>query len=339
MKINIVDPYGISSSASFNNVGDPVFYYGGGNFDIFKIDSEYRLGYGSFTITPEDNFVAWVELWGADGGSFGTTSQQNIGGIGGYTKALVKFKKDISYTVTLGQAGGFGYGTNHGGGGAGSILGGKGGGLSGLFIDTQYHGKEPWTDDHIPVTKEKTLLIAAGGGGKGGTMNQLDSAAGNGGGWMGSGSYNSTSTMQEKEGSNFIGRNGDVSGNNGGGGGGWVGGETNTDSRIRDVGGSGGSGHICNIQSSINSQYAEEILTGFTTYGSSKREDIYKFVIDPTKFTVVQGVRGQIDVNKYKNIYTPQHGRVIITLADEDFDKKYYPEIVTPYYSYATINI
>jgi hypothetical protein len=43
--------------------------------------------------------------------------------------------------------------------------------------------------------------------------------------------------------------------------------------------------------------------------------------------------------NKYKNMYTPQNGRVIITLSDGNFNTSYYPSEIKPFDTYATINL
>jgi hypothetical protein len=317
------------------NIEDNIFFYGGGNADISFTTNDQNLGYGSFVITPEEDFSAWVELYGADGGTFGTDDKENIGGIGGYIKALVKFKKDINYTMVVGQGGGLNNINTHGGGGKGHMLGGSGGGLSGLFIDTNYFGKEMWDSNSIPVTKEKALLIAGGGGGKGGTNNKTQSMGGNGGGWMGTGGYNSESTLQERdEEDTVIGKDGIKTGNNGGGGGGWLGGLVNTDSSVINTGGSGGSGYIVN-----SGEYASEVITGITKYGITVRQDINRNILDPSKFSIVSGVRGRLDNNIYKNIYAPQNGKVIITLSEDTFDTNYYPSKITPLDTYDTINL
>jgi hypothetical protein len=335
LQYKITDFNGNENLNTVENINDCIFFYGGGNSDTNFTINPQNLGYGSFIITPEEDFIAWVELWGGDGGTFGTDDKENIGGIGGYTKALVKFKKDINYTVVVGQGGGLVNINTHGGGGKGHMLSGQGGGLSGLFIDTSYYGKELWDDDNISVSKSKALLIAGGGGGKGGTNNKIQSMGGNGGGWMGTGSYNSESTLQERdEEDSMIGKAGIRTGNNGGAGGGWLGGLVNTDSTIINTGGSGGSGYIVS-----SGEYSSEIITGITKYGSTTREDIYKNILDPSKFTIVGGIRGKMEDNKYKNMYTPQNGRVIITLSDGNFNTLYYPSEIKPLDTYATINL
>lgn len=317
------------------NIGDSIFFYGGGNADILFTNNDQNLGYGSFVLTPDEDFCAWVELYGADGGTFGTDDLENIAGIGGYTKVLTKFKKNINYTIVVGQGGGLNNINTHGGGGKGNMLGGSGGGLTGLFIDTNYVGKEIWDEDNVPVLKEKALAIAGGGGGKGGTNNKTMSMGGNGGGWMGTGSYNSESTLQSRdEEDTIIGKSGNKNGNNGGGGGGWLGGLVNTNHSIVNVGGSGGSGYIVS-----SGDYKSEIITGITKHGISVRHDINRNILDPSKFTIVSGIRGRLDNNLYKNIYSPQNGKVIITLAEETFDSNYYPSEIIPLDTYGTINL
>jgi len=335
MQYKITDFNGNEKVDTVENIEDCVFFYGGGNADTSFTTNEKNLGYGSFVITPGEDFVAWVELYGSDGGTYGTDDNENIGGIGGYTKALVKFKKDINYTVVIGQGGGLNNINTHGGGGKGHLLGGSGGGLSGLFIDTNYYGKEMWDDDNIPVLKEKALLIAGGGGGKGGTDNKTQSMGGNGGGWMGTGAHNSESTLQQRdEEDTVIGRNASRNGNNGGGGGGWLGGLVNLNLSVKNTGGSGGSGYIVS-----SGDYKSEVITGITKPGISVRKDINRNILDPNKFTIVSGIRGRLDNNIYKNIYSPQNGKVIITLAEEAFDPKYYPLEIKPLDTYDTINL
>lgn len=335
MQYKIKDFNGNEKINTIENIGDNVFFYGGGNADISFTTNDQNLGYGSFVLTPEEDFCALVELYGADGGTYGTDDLENIGGIGGYTKALVKFKKDINYTIVVGQGGGLNNINTHGGGGKGHLLGGSGGGLSGLFIDTNYYGKELWDNDNIPVTKEKALLVAGGGGGKGGTNNKTASMGGNGGGWMGTGAYNSESTLQSRdEEDTIIGKPGNRNANNGGGGGGWLGGLVNIDLKVINTGGSGGSGYIVS-----SGDYKSEIITGITKYGISVRDDINRNILDPSKFTIVNGIRGRLDNNLYRNIYSPQNGKVIITVSEETFDPAYYPQEIVPLDTYGTINL
>ena len=330
INFSITNPNGYVLNKTISN-NDLLLSFGGGNFDISYGDNE-DLGYGSFTFIADEDFIAWVELWGADGAAYGVDKMKDASGIGGHTKSLINFKKDIHYTITAGQAGYFRNKNTHGGGGSGYMMGGQGGGLSGLFINTEYYGKNEWTDHNCPVIRENVLLIAGGGGGKGGGNDVKKSKAGNGGGWVGTGANNSSPSTQDIENSSLIGSNGLNSGNNGGGGGGWVGGKSNTNARIKDVGGSGGSGHIVHKEEygeQPNNNLNDHIIAGITKFGDFSRQDIYKKAIDKSKFSIVSGSRDAVK-NMYKNIYMPQHGRFIIQLSNEDFDDAYYLREINP---------
>ena len=156
----ITNPNGLEFTKQIQN-DELLLSFGGGNFDISYGDNE-DLGYGSFSFISDSDFTAWVELWGADGAAYGVEKIKDMSGIGGYTKALVKFKKDTDYTITAGQAGYFLRKNTQGGGGSGYMFGGQGGGMSGLFINTKYYGKEEWTNDNCPITRDNVLLIAGG---------------------------------------------------------------------------------------------------------------------------------------------------------------------------------
>ena len=119
INFSITNPNGHVLNKTISN-NDLLLSFGGGNFDISYGDNE-DLGYGSFTFIADEDFIAWVELWGADGAAYGVDKMKDASGIGGYTKSLVNFKKDIRYTITAGQAGYFRNKNTHGGGGSGYI--------------------------------------------------------------------------------------------------------------------------------------------------------------------------------------------------------------------------
>lgn len=330
INLDIIDPNGVSYSKNITNYNSSLLNFGGGNFDISYGDNE-DLGYGSYTFISDSDFYAWVELWGADGGAFGVQKITSMSGIGGYTKALIKFKKDINYTITAGQAGYFKKGNTHGGGGSGYMMGGQGGGLSGLFINTNYYGKNSWTNDNCPVLRENALLIAGGGGGKGNGQSSVKTDGGNGGGWTSIAGYTSSISSQDIELNSMIGESGKDSGNNGGGGGGWVGGKTGNIKDI-NIGASGGSGHIVysdEYGEQPNSNLYDNVIVGITKFGDSKRQDVYRKALDESKFTVITGSRDAIK-NIYKNIYMPQHGKFIVTLSDGSYDKNAYLSNINP---------
>jgi hypothetical protein len=336
---SITDISGETKNYSVENYENTLIDFGGGNFDIDYIDNtENNLGYGSIIFTPHQDFLGWVELWGADGGSFGSNSVKDFSGIGGHTKVLVKFKKDINYTLVAGQAGYFKNLYTHGGGAPGYLMGGQGGGMSGIFINSTYYGKSMWNKEFDALSRENALAIAGGGGGKGGTDNKKTNISGSGGGWQSGAGYNSGPSLQDIEQNSMIGDKPCDSGNNGGGGGGWVGGKSNNDRKISDVGSSGGSGHIVYKEEhgeQPNTKYSEEILVGKTGFSDLNRQDIFKVSIDKTKFSIVSGKRDALN-NKYKNIFVPQHGRFIITYSDGSYEKSMYLQDISPY---ATINL
>lgn len=336
---SITDIYGETKSRSVENYGDSLIDFGGGNFDIdYKDDLSNNLGYGSIIFTPHEDFLGWVELWGADGGSFGANSVKEFSGLGGYTKVLISFKKDINYTLVAGQAGYFKNSYTHGGGAPGYLMGGQGGGMSGIFINSTYFGKLPWNKDFNELSRENALAIAGGGGGKGGTDQEKKSLAGSGGGWQSGAGYISGPSFQDISYNSMIGNKPCDTGNNGGGGGGWVGGKSNDDRKISNVGASGGSGHIVYSEEygeQPNNKYWEEIIVGKTGFSDLNRQDIFKISIDKTKFSIVTGKRDTIN-NKYKNIFVPQHGRFIITYSDGSYENNSYLQTVNPY---ATINL
>ena len=331
---NITDSNGINKSISSSEIGQVLIDFGGGNFDIeYNDDLNTNLGYGSIVLTPENDFIAWVDLWGADGGSFGSNTVKDFGGIGGYTKVLMKFKEGINYTITAGQAGYFKNSNTHGGGASGYLMGGQGGGLTGVFINSNYYGKGSWNKDFNELSRENALAIAGGGGGKGGTTNSKQSLSGYGGGWESGAAYESGPSFQEIENSTMIGESPCETGNNGGGGGGWVGGRSLQNIKRKDHGASGGSGHIVYKEDfgvQPNNVYWDNIIAGKTEKGDYSRQDIFLKTLDKTKFTVISGSRNTIN-NKYKNVFVPQHGRFILTLANEEYEKSSYLQEIKPY--------
>jgi Glycine rich protein len=329
---SITNIYGEINNYSVENYGESLIDFGGGNFDIDNGESE-NLGYGSIILTPHEDFLAWVDLWGADGGSFGANTVKEFSGLGGYTKVLISFKKDINYTLVAGQAGYFKNLYTHGGGAPGYLMGGQGGGMTGIFINSSYYGKEPWDKNFNSLSRENVLAIAGGGGGKGGTTNERKCIAGSGGGWQSGSGYVSGPSFQDINHNSMIGDNPCNSGNNGGGGGGWVGGKSNIDSKKSDIGASGGSGHIVYKEEygeQPNNQHWQEVIIGKTKFSDTDRQDIFRVSIDKNKFSIVSGKRDTVN-NKYKNIFVPQHGRFIITYSDGSYDKNSYLQEINPY--------
>ncbi len=139
-----------------------IFNIGGGVQLSTKnyVDSgEFWLDYGSHVLRSQNDFTAWVQMWGAGGGGQHHEGNTTAGG-GGYSQALVKFKAGIPYTITVGQAGDHGNDTTHGGGGRGHDGGGQGGGLSGIFMGSEHFGKTRWGHGTPPVTQAQGLIVA-----------------------------------------------------------------------------------------------------------------------------------------------------------------------------------
>ena len=113
---------------------------------------------GSWTITPESEFSANVQMWGGGGGASG-----GVGGAGGYATGTVTFSAGVTYQFIVGCGGGGGNSTGR--------TAGSGGGGTGIKI----------VSGNVPV------LIAGGGGGSGLTDAISGDSGGRGGGETGIG--------------------------------------------------------------------------------------------------------------------------------------------------------
>ena len=60
MQYKITDFNGNEKVDTVENIEDCVFFYGGGNADTSFTTNEQILGFGSFVIIPEVDFVGWV---------------------------------------------------------------------------------------------------------------------------------------------------------------------------------------------------------------------------------------------------------------------------------------
>ena len=238
--------------------------------------------HGARTLIPRSDFIAAAYMWGAGAGIYSTTgSSYNTGGYGGYTWGMLRFRKNIPYTLITGQkgtqnlsnltaVGAVQGGKPFGGAGHGHGSGSGGGGLSGIFYNAQHNGGPnystwPLTD----TTQAKALLIAGGGGGGGHSTNTHHGIGGGGGGWNGMHGHNSTRATQTAGGNpNYNGTSGTalqggnaVTSTSGGGGGGWWGGAGGGHSASHHNGGGGGSGHYVNSGSSGgNTALSPEVL-------------------------------------------------------------------------------
>ena len=270
--------FGSNYSKSWYNGGreNELFHVGGGN--PFVSELEYVYDFGSYLLTPKEDFLAWVHMWGAGGGNYNSGNDSARAGGGGFTQGLVLFKANIPYTLTVGEAGRYGTtATTHGGGGDVSNYNnsGSGGGLSGLFYNSTHYGKSPWAYSP-PVSQSQALLIAGGGGGAGHHVaaGGGHGGGGGGGGWTGNqghnsgpggqnggghGSYYSSTTHSEGK-ALHGGRKSQQGTWSGAGGGGWFGGGGGGHSAGHHDGGSGGSGHHA-MPSSVMSQPNNALAT------------------------------------------------------------------------------
>jgi hypothetical protein len=239
--------------------------------------------HGARTIIPRNDFIGAVYMWGAGAGIYSTyTSSYNTGGYGGYTWGIMKFRKNVPYTIITGQKGTQNIsslntigpvqgGRAFGGGGRGWSSGSGGGGLSGIFYNAQHNGGPNYSTWPLEgTTQAKALLIAGGGGGGGHGSNTHHGIGGGGGGWNGNMGHNSSMATQIVGGNpNYAGssgtalQGGDSSTQTtvGGGGGGWWGGAGGGHSGSHYNGGGGGSGHYVNSGSSGgNTSLTNEVL-------------------------------------------------------------------------------
>lgn len=328
-----------------------LFHVGGGN--PFNTETKYQYDFGSYVLTPKNDFKAWLHMWGGGGGNYNSGNDQSRGGGGGFTQGLIQFKTGIPYTLTVGQAGRLGYSdvtTHGGGGGTPNSNGGQGGGLSGLFYNTNHYGKNVWAYSP-PVTQANALLIAGGGGGNGvHNTGTHYGTGGGGGGWQGlpgnattgggqkSGGYAAsyTANIQHTMGVALHGGRGDNESHCGGGGGGWFGGGGGAyigSDPSRHEGGSGGSGHHAyssTIHGQPNNGLAKYVLAANTETSPSSFNQPRQYsanVKNPLAFRSSNPTYGEYDglyagKGGYGNTEntgrsSALHGKIIITLAKD----------------------
>lgn len=255
---------------------------------LFNGYFDYTNAVQELTI-PKDGYYL-LEVWGAQGGSYNSTSAP--GGKGGYSKGYVYLNLGEKLLIHTGGQGSYGTtnGTNsvsgggiNGGGNAG-YRGGSGGGATDIRV----------SDDSLYAR----VIVAGGGGGSFYKNSSTVALGGYGGGNIGGdGSYyNSTYAYYNGKGgtqtaggsggtaesTNYYGKNGTfgVGGDvgyryssttiysNGAGGGGWYGGggsgHYNGSSNVRYVGGGGGSGYVYTESTAVN--YPEGCLLNESHY-------------------------------------------------------------------------
>jgi len=273
-----------------------LFHVGGGNPNL--TEAVFGYDYGSYVLTPNNDFLAWVHMWGAGGGAYNSGNDSTRAGGGGFTQALVKFVAGIPYTLVIGEAGNYGGGrTGHGGGGsnANHTNTGRGGGLSGIFMNVTHHGRSPWAHNS-PVKQNQALVIAGGGGGAGHhSQNANYGAGGGGGGWSGRGAHNSGAGGQNGgghgsyysasthcQGEALHGGHQSYQGTwTGAGGSGWWGGGGGGHSGAHHNGGSGGSGHYAQpyeiAGQQPNNDKAQYILCGNSEVASGAQSTSWRY--------------------------------------------------------------
>jgi hypothetical protein len=324
-----------------------IFNVGGGS--IFVTETEYELDYGTYTLTPRNDFMAWVSLVGGGGG--GTEpSGGTYGGGGGFTRALVKFQKEIPYSLVIGEGAAHANRSSHGGGGRGHSGGGDGGGLSGLFFNVETSGgRAPWGHTYnTPVKRHQAIAIAGGGGGKGHHGQAHHGAGGGGGGYIARSGHNANGGTQHGggwAGYNNGGTNGgghefhgghayQASSWQGGGGGGWYGGGGGGHSGVHHNGGGGGSGHHAvpqEVSQFSNNDLSKYIVNAHTqTSAVGQNYNNWKPANWLHPYIFAAGRNGNhVGRGAHNNDTTngSRHGKIWITFAPPEFEKFYKPSV------------
>jgi hypothetical protein len=337
-----------------------LFHVGAGT--IYVTENEFERDYGTYSLIPNNDFIARVDMWGAGGGEYDTTDSQSRAGGGGYTSGLVYFEKNRTYALTIGQAGrransAGNYTPTHAGGGGGSHRGGQGGGLTGIFFENSHRGRAIW--NHNPPFEQRDALLIAGGGGGAGHHNTTThhGSAGGGGGWKARPAHNSSGGSQYYGGyyNSYQSRDlasghqlhgGRASTQNtwcGGGGGGWWGGGGGAHSSNHYNGGSGGSGHhaMRDIGDNFpNSDLAKYVLHAHTETspsshnspwrysGAFKNPLAYRSVNPPYNESSGQYAGkagyGTSSLSGTDNTSGARHGKIVITLQPQLLPTDYF---------------
>lgn len=243
--------------------------------DTYVYNGAFPYSSGTQSITIEQSGYYYLEVWGAQGGSY--NSDYAIGGMGGYSKGYIYLNAGDTLYIHTGGAGGYGTSLNNltgggvNGGGDAGYRGGAGGGA---------------TDIRIGADTLLNRVIVAGGGGGAAVIDDTYKANGGAGGGIAGldGEYYSanhlgyvgTGGMQIAGGTGGTGIGTDYNGSsgtfglggnsanrnnvnsNGAGGGGWYGGggAGNGDSSNYAAGGGGGSGFIYTASAELPADYA-----------------------------------------------------------------------------------
>ena len=158
----------------------------------------YVEGTNYYTYIAKANGYYNLDVYGAQGGSY--NESYATGGLGGYSKGIVKLKKGDMLYIYVGGKGGYGTSTTetvvngggYNGGGNASYHGGAGGGAS----DIRYFLTKPTSEDlkwNSTLGLNSRLIVAGGGGGAKAYSSSYKAAGGSGGGLSGAnGSYYSS---------------------------------------------------------------------------------------------------------------------------------------------------
>lgn len=344
-----------------------LFHVGGGN--AYTTEAAHQFDFGTYTLTPQNDFYALADIWGAGGSNYNSGNDGTRAGGGGFTKALMLFKANVPYALTIGQGGRFTptittY-THGGGGPAGNQAAGQGGGLSGIFYNTTHRGRAAW-QDAAPFVQDQALIIAGGGGGAGHhNMPTHHGAGGGGGGWFGNSAHNSSGGGQYHGGaattyqSYFGGGGSALLGGyasrqgtwTGGGGGGWYGGGGGGHSGGHYNGGSGGSGHHA-ISDSFgvfpNNKLSEFIVWANTETSPSSHSSPWQYSANYKNPLAYRSANPT--VGEYEGFYAGKggrgnnentgrsgslHGKIVLTLVPELVAQNYfrYKQVSTPEYT------
>lgn len=361
---SVKDPNGVTRNYSVNMETSWSDSHSGRRGELFSVgggdqQASYpvnNFGYGSYVFSPKETFTGIVHMWGAGGGAYNPTGARFAGG-GGYSQAIVKFLANVPYTFVVGEAGHWNQTPTHGGGGRGHNQGGAGGGLSGIFMNTDHTGFAQWNGSAAPVSQANALVIAGGGGGGGHhTQSSHYGNAGGGGGWVGKRAHAGSGGTQTAGGSpgysnsqaGFALHGGHSATNSswlGGGGGGWFGGGGGGHSGSHHDGGNGGSGHIAypsTVGTQPNNDLSRFIVQGFM----EKAAGHFNYSDNrPANFTnplnlsegrhAGQGGHGDGEGHHgaAKSTYNSRHGKIILTLLPDFFGKFEFPSHNQPHES------
>ena len=267
------------SKITYNN-SDLIIANGGGDAggNIVQIFT-YKNFIQNFTV-PTGVTNINIYCWGAGGGgsySYILDTNGGYGGNGGFVSATLNVSSISTLKIIVGQGGRKGVraassGTAFGGGGLGNGIEnnwshGGGGGLSGIFIDTNMS-----IDANGTVNSSATaIIIAAGGGGAGSWTSDLSLHGGNGGGTIGN---NGNETGGGTGGTQIAAGTGDPAGGKyygggggsygGGGGSGWYGGGKGTYTGSIITGGGGGSSYLNSSGFTLTNTYIPSTQTNGT---------------------------------------------------------------------------